>query len=107
GGAGGKSGGGRGVEVVFAGVGSTGEGRAVTRNCAGGQSRSSCWLATAPQQWGSAALRLLRPPGQREQKRTCEMSGARRGIAALLLALACAGGAHGHEAYFLLMFGSQ
>jgi hypothetical protein len=32
---------------------------------------------------------------------------ARRWMAALFLALACAGGAHGHEAYFLLMFGSQ
>jgi hypothetical protein len=32
---------------------------------------------------------------------------ARKGIAAVLLALACVGGAQGHEAYFLLMFGSQ
>jgi hypothetical protein len=39
--------------------------------------------------------------------RADQMVGARRGIAALLLALVCAGGAHGHEAYFLLMFGSQ
>jgi hypothetical protein len=35
------------------------------------------------------------------------MSGPRRGIAALLLALACTGGVQAHEAYFLLMFGSQ
>jgi hypothetical protein len=38
---------------------------------------------------------------------TIFMVETRRGIAAVLLALACAGGVQAHEAYFVLMFGSQ